>query len=120
MYRLAEVSVAQLEMAILIKLWILVSTACVASGWILSALHDSNIRLNDIGFIGIDDMEFASFLNPPLTTVAQPAEQFARLAVQQLLRRTAGTNESPVQVTLPGNMMLRASCGCKPTAPKRH
>jgi LacI family transcriptional regulator len=87
---------------------------------ILSALHDSNIRLNDIGFIGIDDMEFASFLNPPLTTVAQPAEQFARLAVQQLLRRTAGTNESPVQVTLPGNMMLRASCGCKPTAPKRH
>jgi LacI family transcriptional regulator len=87
---------------------------------LLSAFQESNIRLKDIGFIGIDEMEFASFLNPPLTTVAQPAEQFARLAVQQLLRRTAGSNESPVQVTLPGNLMLRASCGCNPTSAKEH
>lgn len=87
---------------------------------ILSALRDSDIQLTDIGFIGIDDMEFASFLNPPLTTVAQPAEQFARLAVEQLLRRTAGVKDSPVQVTLPGTMMLRASCGCKPSMLKRH
>jgi LacI family transcriptional regulator len=87
---------------------------------ILSALRDCNLRLCDIGFIGIDDMEFASFLDPPLTTVAQPAEQFARLAVQQLLRRTSGAKEVPVQVILPGNMILRASCGCKSTVPRGH
>jgi LacI family transcriptional regulator len=86
---------------------------------ILSALRDSNIRLHEIGFIGIDDMEFASFLNPALTTVAQPAEQFARLAVEQLLRRTAGVKDGPVHVMLPGNMVLRASCGCKPTPTRR-
>lgn len=86
---------------------------------ILSALRDSNIRLSDVGFIGIDDMEFASFLNPPLTTLAQPAEQFARLAVQQLLKRTAGATESPVQVMLPATMMVRASCGCKPLSAKK-
>ncbi len=86
---------------------------------ILSALRDSNIRLNDIGFIGIDDMEFASFLSPPLTTLAQPAEQFARLAVQQLLKRTAGVKSSPVQVVLPATMMVRSSCGCKPAAVNR-
>ncbi|MGA7159174.1 MAG: LacI family DNA-binding transcriptional regulator [Acidobacteriaceae bacterium] len=86
---------------------------------ILSALRDSNIRMSDVAFIGIDDMEFASFLNPALTTMAQPAEQFARLAVQQLLKRTAGVKESPVQVMLPATMVVRASCGCKPAAQKR-
>jgi LacI family repressor for deo operon, udp, cdd, tsx, nupC, and nupG len=48
---------------------------------ILSALRDSQISLRDVGFIGIDDMEFASFLGPPLTTIAQPAEEFVRLSV---------------------------------------
>lgn len=86
---------------------------------ILSALRDSNIKLSDVGLIGIDEMEFASFLNPPLTTLAQPADQFARLAVQQLLKRTAGVKERPVQVTLPATMMVRSSCGCKPASHKR-
>jgi LacI family transcriptional regulator len=86
---------------------------------ILSALRDSQISLSDVGFIGIDDMEFASFLSPPLTTIAQPAEEFARLAVQQLLRRIAGVQQSAAHVTLPGNLMVRASCGCKPSAPKK-
>lgn len=86
---------------------------------ILSALRDSNIQLHEIGFIGIDDMEFATFLNPSLTTVAQPSEQFARFAVEQLLRRTAGVKDSPVKMILPGQLMIRASCGCKPHAPKR-
>jgi LacI family transcriptional regulator len=86
---------------------------------ILGTLHDCNIPLADIGFIGIDDLEFASFVNPSLTTIAQPAEQFARLAVEQLLKRTAGAKDNPAHVTLPGNLILRSSCGCKFPAPKR-
>jgi DNA-binding LacI/PurR family transcriptional regulator len=54
-----------------------------------------------------------------MTTVAQPAEQVAQLAVGQLLRRTAGATESPVQVILPGNLIIRASCGCNPALSKR-
>jgi len=85
---------------------------------ILSALRDRNIQLHQIGFIGIDDLEFASFLDPSLSTVAQPAEQFAKIAVEQLLKRTAGNKESPVQVTLAGNLIMRASCGCDPALSK--
>jgi len=81
---------------------------------ILSAMRDRDISLSDIGFIGIDDLEFASFLDPSLTAVAQPAEEFARLAVEQLLRRIEGSKESPVRVALPGNLIVRASCGCDP------
>jgi LacI family transcriptional regulator len=86
---------------------------------ILSALQDTHILLSDQGFVGIDDMEFAIFLNPPLTTVAQPAEEFAKIAVHRLLRRTAGMKESVTHVILPGTMMLRGSCGCKPSPPAR-
>jgi LacI family transcriptional regulator len=84
---------------------------------ILSALRDSNIQLREIGFIGIDDLEFATFLNPSLTTVAQPSEQFVRFAVEQLVLRTAGVKDSPVKMTLPGQLIIRASCGRKPHAP---
>jgi DNA-binding LacI/PurR family transcriptional regulator len=81
---------------------------------ILSALRESCIVLSGIGFVGIDDMEFASFLQPALTTLAQPAEQLARTAFQQLLGRTSGSREKPVHVIVAGNMMIRSSCGCKP------
>jgi LacI family transcriptional regulator len=81
---------------------------------ILSALRESRIALGDIGFVGIDDMEFASFIEPALTTLAQPAEQMARLAFQQLLGRTSGSKEKPVHVVVGGGMMIRSSCGCEP------
>ncbi len=81
---------------------------------VLSALRDSDIPLAQIGFIGIDDLEFASFLDPSLSAVAQPAEQFARLAVERLLQRIGGAADGPVQVTLPGKLIVRASCGCDP------
>ena len=85
---------------------------------VLSALRDGDIPLHQIGFIGIDDLEFASFLDPSLTTVAQPAEQFAKLAVEQLLQRVAGVNDRPLHITLPGNLIVRASCGCDPAISK--
>lgn len=87
---------------------------------VLSALRDGDIRLQQIGFIGIDDLEFASFLDPSLTTVAQPAEHFAKLAVEQLLHRVAAAKDRPLHVTLPGNLIVRASCGCDPAISRWH
>ncbi len=91
---------------------------------ILSALQEIPFDLHNVGLIGIDDMEFSSFIHPPLTTLAQPAEELARRAVQQLLRRTANTSDEPkggfmekaVHVKLPGTLILRASCGCRMAA----
>lgn len=80
---------------------------------VLSTLLESKIALSDVGFVGIDDMEFADFIHPPLTTLAQPAEQFARLAFQQLLGRTGGSRGKPVHTVLTGNLMIRSSCGCQ-------
>ncbi|MFP5233663.1 MAG: LacI family DNA-binding transcriptional regulator [Acidobacteriota bacterium] len=93
---------------------------------ILSALQGIHFDLHDVGLIGIDDLEFSSFIDPPLTTLAQPAEELARRAVQQLLRRTAhsasqaaaGSVEKVAHVMLPGTLILRASCGCRPARAK--
>jgi LacI family transcriptional regulator len=79
---------------------------------VLAALRESSISLSGLAFIGIDDLEFASFLEPSLTTVAQPAEKFAQLAVEQLLRRIAGNTEAPLRIALPGTLIVRSSCGC--------
>jgi len=83
---------------------------------ILSALRYVNVSLRDVGFIGIDDLEFASFLDPALTTVIQPAEQFGQLAFEQLMRRIGGSEDVAVKIALPGLLAVRASCGCEPVA----
>jgi len=84
---------------------------------ILCALRDSRIDLREVGFVGVDDLEFASFIDPSLTTVAQPTEQFAHLAFEQVMRRIEGSNEAATRVVLPGRLVVRASCGCTAALP---
>lgn len=79
---------------------------------ILGSLRDHGIALREVGFIGIDDLEFASFVEPELTTVAQPTEQLAQLCVEQLMRRIEGNADRPVRISLQGMLRVRASCGC--------
>ncbi len=79
---------------------------------ILKVLHDRGISLRRIAFIGVDDLEFASFVDPDLTTVAQPTNQLAQMAVDQLMRRIEGNLDSPIRVSLPGTLTVRSSCGC--------
>jgi LacI family transcriptional regulator len=82
---------------------------------ILAALRDCSVPLAEIGFIGIDDLEFASFIDPPLTTVAQPAERLAQLAVERLLRRIQESEDAAaIRIKLPGILIVRSSCGCYP------
>ena len=79
---------------------------------VLGSLRDHGIALKQVGFIGIDDLEFASFVEPELTTVAQPTEQLAQLCVEQLMRRIDGNADRPVRISLQGILRVRASCGC--------
>jgi LacI family transcriptional regulator len=81
---------------------------------ILAALQNCKIPLREVGFVGIDDLEFASFLNPSLTTVAQPVEQFAQLAFERLMHRIGGSEDAAARIALPPLLVVRSSCGCKP------
>ena len=64
--------------------------------------------------VGFDDMPWATSLRPPLTAVAQPAEELGGVAAQLLLERLQDRHRLVRHVILPTRLMVRASCGPHP------
>lgn len=65
----------------------------------------------DIALIGGENEGISSFLNPPLTTIAEPLREMAEKAAEMIDRLTAGEKVSPRQVTLPVRLIERDSVG---------
>jgi LacI family kdg operon repressor len=63
----------------------------------------------DLGFVGIDETEWAPLIGPGLTTVAQPTDALGRLATACLLERMDGLNVPPRQILLTGELVPRRS-----------
>ena len=77
----------------------------------LRAIHERGRRVpQDIAVVGFDDIALASYTEPPLTTVRQPAYQLGRLAVEALIGCPAGAPAR--RVVLAPEMIVRDSCGC--------
>ena len=54
----------------------------------IRALQEQGLSVpNDISVIGYDNIAFAAYLNPPLTSISQPKQELGQLAVQSLLER---------------------------------
>jgi DNA-binding LacI/PurR family transcriptional regulator/signal transduction histidine kinase/ActR/RegA family two-component response regulator len=66
----------------------------------------------DIPVTGFDDLPLAAAGNPPLTTVSQPLERMANLAIDTVLAQLAGQSV-PECVVLPSQLVCRRSCGCE-------
>ena len=65
----------------------------------------------DLGFVGIDETEWAPLVGPGLTTIAQPTDALGRLATACLLERLQGMDVPPRQILLPGKLVVRRSSG---------
>ncbi len=66
----------------------------------------------DVSVVGIDDILLSSFVNPALTTVAQPKHEAGRQAVSLLIERMEGRHEKgPRVVTLETELVVRSSSG---------
>jgi LacI family kdg operon repressor len=63
----------------------------------------------DIGFLGIDETEWAPLIGPGLTTIAQPTDDIGRVAASCLLERIGGRHWPPRQILLEGRLVPRAS-----------
>lgn len=58
---------------------------------IMTKLQEFGLSVPDnISVIGFDDLEFAAFLNPPLTTIEQPKREFGEKIFQTLLSLIRG------------------------------
>jgi DNA-binding LacI/PurR family transcriptional regulator len=79
---------------------------------VLKALHLHGYRIpEDVAVIGFDDLGFAPFLNPPLTTVRAPTESVGRIAAERLFDILENQSSNGA-VILPTEIIYRRSCGC--------
>jgi LacI family transcriptional regulator len=79
---------------------------------VLKSLHEHGIRIPEqVAVVGFDDLGFAPFLNPPLTTVRAPTERVGQIATERLFALLENQLAEGVLI-LPTEIVFRRSCGC--------
>jgi LacI family transcriptional regulator len=92
---------------------ILCGTDLLAAGCVAEA-KSRGIRVpQQLSVAGFDDVDFASLLDPPLTTVRVPAEAMGIQAVEALLAHIA-LKQPIVDIELSADLILRGSTGPAP------
>ena len=66
--------------------------------------------------VGFDDIRFARYTEPPLTTIAQPMREIGEGTVRLLLAILHDDTITPESVTLPHTLIIRASPRRRPRA----
>ena len=61
--------------------------------------------------VGFDDMQLAAHVHPPLTTLRQDKLGLGAEAGRALLARIDGAEDEPLTITLPVELVERASSG---------
>jgi len=76
------------------------------------AILDRGLRIpEDLSLIGFDNIDFASIIHPPLTTIHQPKYEMGRAAVEILLRLSRDkTRRTPESRILGVELIERQSC----------
>ena len=79
---------------------------------VLRAATEKGLHVpDDLAVIGFDDIELASYTNPPLTTIAQPKFEMGSKTAQFLIQRIKNPQDDRQYETLPVSLVVRTSCG---------
>lgn len=82
------------------------------AGHLMHGLIQMNYRIpQDIRIVGIDDVEYASLLPVPLTTVHQPCKEIGVAAVAAMVERVAAPDMPIRDILLDCSLVVRDSCG---------
>lgn len=75
----------------------------------IRAVKDSGRRVpQDLSVVGFDDIRFAEYVDPPLTTIRQPQREIGETAMRLILDVFAKRN-APTSVVLPHTLVVRGS-----------
>jgi DNA-binding LacI/PurR family transcriptional regulator len=88
----------------------------------IRAAHDLQTAIpEDLALVGVDDPYWAEFVNPPITSVAQPVTSMARAAISILATRLQGDASPPMRSVHSMGLIVRASSagGPRTAAPRR-
>jgi DNA-binding LacI/PurR family transcriptional regulator len=86
-----------------------------ATGAIRALKLTGRLIPQDVAVVGFDDVPFARYLSPALTTVRAPIEEVGREAVRQLARLMNG-EQAEALTLMRTELVIRESCGCTPTS----
>lgn len=76
-----------------------------------SALREAGLRIpDDISLIGFDDIPWAKYSDPPLTTIRLPAQNLASEACLLLLDLMQGLEREEQRLVLDTELVVRKSC----------
>jgi transcriptional regulator, LacI family len=76
----------------------------------IQAVKTHGLRVpEDISITGFDDISYARYCDPPLTTIAQPSMDMGTIAVDMLLRMIDGESLSDDKHVLPYDFIVRKS-----------
>lgn len=80
---------------------------------VLRAAQEANISIpGDLAVVGFDDIPFASFVYPPLTTIIQPKQEMGRLAMEMTLKLTEAEDPAKLELSdimVEGELVVRES-----------
>jgi DNA-binding LacI/PurR family transcriptional regulator len=81
----------------------------------MHAARELRIRVpDDLSIVGFDDIEFASYTNPPLTTIHQPIHRKGEEAVRLLLRDPQPAAGQSEHRRLEVRLVIRGTTGQAP------
>lgn len=76
----------------------------------MKIIKDRGLRIpGDISVVGFDDIEQASHIEPPLTTVRVHNEELGRVAVQKLIEAMNNRSKRPERTIIPTELIIRES-----------
>ena len=76
----------------------------------IRALHDAGLRVpEDVSVVGFDDIPWAGFQTPSLTTIRQPLHEMGRLSAELLLERIRSEADGPARAAVKPQLIIRES-----------
>ena len=78
----------------------------------MQAIHELGLEMpRDVSLVGFDDIEFASFMNPPLSSIRVDAIQIGRLAAEIAMEMASSPSRIVRQYCLDTDLVIRGTSG---------
>ena len=91
---------------------IVAANDAMAIGAIRAARKVGRVVPRDLAVVGFDDISWAKYADPPLTTVSVPTIEMGRLVGRLLIERMAGALTEVSRTRVATRLVIRESCGC--------
>jgi LacI family transcriptional regulator len=81
----------------------------------IRAIQEEGLRIpHDISVVGFDDIQWAAFHTPSLTTVRQPLDRMGQIAAETLIRMIEHNGDRAAEIAIEPTLVVRESTGQAP------